>query len=51
MGLVLGVSDHVVVLDFGEVLAEGRPAEIRADERVVAAYLGDDAVVAGGDAR
>ncbi len=49
MGLVLGVSDHVVVLDFGEVLAEGPPAQIRADERVVAAYLGDDAVVAGGD--
>ena len=32
--------DHVVVLDRGLVLAEGPPAEIQSDERVVAAYLG-----------
>jgi branched-chain amino acid transport system ATP-binding protein len=40
MGLVLGVSDDVYVLEFGQVIAQGPPAAIRADERVVAAYLG-----------
>jgi branched-chain amino acid transport system ATP-binding protein len=40
MGLVLGSCDRVVVLDSGRVLAEGTPAQVRADETVVAAYLG-----------
>jgi branched-chain amino acid transport system ATP-binding protein len=40
MGLVLGVCDHVTVLDFGRVLAAGRPGEIRADSKVIDAYLG-----------
>ena len=40
MSLVLGVCDHVVVLDFGHVIARGTPAQIRQDETVVAAYLG-----------
>jgi ABC-type branched-subunit amino acid transport system ATPase component len=40
MGLVLSVCDHVVVLDFGEVIARGTPDEVRRDPRVVAAYLG-----------
>ena len=40
MGLVLSVCDEVVVLDFGRRLAAGSPAAIRADERVVEAYLG-----------
>ncbi len=44
MGLVLGVCDRVVVLDFGKVIASGSPVEIRDDDAVVAAYLGDDLV-------
>ena len=40
MGLVLSVCDHVVVLDFGVVIAEGTPGEVRANPRVVEAYLG-----------
>jgi branched-chain amino acid transport system ATP-binding protein len=37
---VLGLADHVTVLDFGEVIAAGTPAEIRENADVVAAYLG-----------
>ena len=40
MGLVLGICDYVYVLDFGKVIARGRPAEIRADQLVLDAYLG-----------
>jgi branched-chain amino acid transport system ATP-binding protein len=40
MGLVLGTCDQVMVLDFGNMIAAGTPAEIRADARVVEAYLG-----------
>lgn len=43
MGLVLGISDQVVVLEFGRVIATGTPAEVRSDLKVVAAYLGEDA--------
>jgi branched-chain amino acid transport system ATP-binding protein len=39
--LVLRVSDEVCVLDFGQVLAVGSPAEIQRDEAVIAAYLGE----------
>jgi branched-chain amino acid transport system ATP-binding protein len=43
MGLVLGISDQVVVLEFGRVIATGTPASVRSNRDVVTAYLGDGA--------
>jgi len=40
MGLVLSVCDYVYVLDFGRLIAEGTPAQIRENEQVITAYLG-----------
>jgi branched-chain amino acid transport system ATP-binding protein len=42
MGVVMDIADRMVVLDFGNKIAEGNPTEIKANPQVIKAYLGED---------
>ncbi len=42
MGVVMDISDHVAVLDFGRKIGDGTPDEVKANPNVIQAYLGED---------
>ena len=42
MSVVMGISDHIVVLDYGSKISDGSPEFVRSDPNVIRAYLGEE---------